>query len=170
MRRQATVGIVLIVIGIVGLLLVGASGFGASGWRERDDTWWRGHHGPMMRGFGRYPIYGPWSGPGWGPGAGGQVLPPVAGARTVDIVATDFSFKPAEVSVKVGEVVNLRLANQGVTVHDLVVPGQGIWLVVPAGRSATTGFRTDRAGEYEFFCSVPGHREAGMIGRITVAR
>ena len=163
MKRQTTVGIVLIVIGIVGLLFVGASG-----WGGRDGDWWRWHGGPMMRGFGRYPMHGPWWGPGRGPGAGGQVLPPVAGARTIDVVATDFSFKPSEISVKVGEVANLRLVNQGVTVHDLVVPAQGIWLVVPAGQSVTTGFRTDRAGQYEFFCSVPGHIEAGMTGKIVV--
>jgi nitrite reductase (NO-forming) len=92
----------------------------------------------------------------------------VAGARTVDIAAADFSFQPAEITVRAGEVVNLRLQNKGVTVHDLVIPSHGVWLVAPPGASVAAGFRADRPGEYEFYCSVPGHREAGMTGKIIV--
>ena len=159
MDNRLRLGVILIAIGLAGLLFLGGISGGAPG-----GPGWRRHHGPMMRGFGGPHMYRPWGRPGAGP----QQLPPVAGARTIDIVATDFSSKPAEVSVKVGEVVNLRLINQGVTVHDIVVPAQGIWIVTPAGQSVASGIRFDRPGEYEFFCSVPGHREAGMIGRIVV--
>ena len=24
------------------------------------------------------------------------------------------------------------------------------------------------AGEYEFYCNIPGHKEAGMVGKLTV--
>jgi uncharacterized cupredoxin-like copper-binding protein len=118
----------------------------------------------MMHGFGGGHMYGPWA----QPGARGRGLPPVAGARTIEVQAADFTFSPAEITVKAGEVVNLTLVNRGVTVHDLVVPAYRIWLVAPAGQSATTGFRALRPGEHEFYCSVPGHREAGMVGRIVV--
>jgi len=158
-------GIVLIAAGVGGLLVSGVAG-----WTQTDEGspggqgWWGWPHGPMMRGFGRHHMFGPWS----APGPGGQTLPPVAGARTVDIVATDFAFNPAEVRVKAGEVVNLRVVNQGVTVHDLVIPFEGIWLIAPPGQTVISGFRSDVPGEYAFFCSVPGHREAGMVGRIVV--
>ncbi|MDR7486077.1 MAG: cupredoxin domain-containing protein [Armatimonadota bacterium] len=158
-------GLVLMAIGVGGLVVSGITG-----WTQTDEGWpggwgwWGWPHGPMMPGFGRHHMFGPWSAPGPGRGA----LPPVAGARTVDVVATDFAFNPAEVRIRAGEVVNLRLVNQGVTAHDLVVPSQGIWLVAPTGRTAVSGFRSDVPGEYEFFCSVPGHREAGMVGRIVV--
>ena len=29
-------------------------------------------------------------------------------------------------------------------------------------------FEATEAGEYEFYCSVPGHREAGMVGKIVI--
>ncbi|MGQ0550058.1 MAG: cupredoxin domain-containing protein [Armatimonadota bacterium] len=143
MQNRLRLGVLLIAIGILGLLILSGLSWG---WGGTD--WWRWHHGPLMR---------------------GEVLPPIAGARTIDIVAGDFSFKPAEITIKAGEVVNLKLVNQGVTVHDLVVPAQGIWMVVPPEQSTTSGFRSDLQGEYQFFCSVPGHREAGMVGRIVVS-
>jgi plastocyanin len=163
MQRRTAGGIALIVIGIFGLVVLSALSGGGSpgGWG------WRG--GPMPAGYGGHHMGGPWGmrGPRGGSGTGSQI-PPVAGARTVDIVATDFSFKPAEVSIRAGETVNVRLVNQGVTVHDLVVPSQGIWLIAPAGQSVTSGLKFDQTGTCEFLCSVPGHREAGMIGRIIV--
>ncbi len=155
MRNPFRAGIVLIVIGLVGLLVLGALG-----WDGPRGPW---PHGPMMRGFGRHPMFGYPR-----PGARELTRPPVAGARIVEIVATDFSFRPAEVTVKAGEVVNLQLVNQGVAAHDLVLPALGIWLLAAPGQSVTSGATYDRPGEYEFYCSLPGHRDVGMIGRIIV--
>jgi plastocyanin len=156
-------GAVLIAVGLAGLLLVGRLG-----WVDGGAQFWGGHWppggGPWMHGFGGRHMFGPWGRPGVRSG----ILPPVAGARTIEIEATDFAFRPAEIGMRAGEVVNLTVVNRGTTVHDLVVPAAGVWLVVPVGRSVTTGFRADRPGEYEFYCSVPGHREAGMTGKIVV--
>jgi uncharacterized cupredoxin-like copper-binding protein len=118
----------------------------------------------MMRGFGGHHMRDRWT----GPGVRGSALPPVAGARTIEIVATDFVFKPSEITVKAGEVVNLSLVNQGTTVHDLLIPGHGLHLMAPPGQTAVSGFKPVRPGEYVFLCGIPGHREAGMFGRIVV--
>jgi plastocyanin len=170
MQRQLAWGVALVAIGIAGLIALSAL-TGGDPWDQPDTggppgRW--GQRGPMMPGFGG-PHMGPWGmwGPRDRPGAGSQ-LPPVAGARTLDVVATDFSFQPAEVSLRAGEAVNIRLVNQGVAVHDLLVPALGVWLIAAPGQSATSGLKFDWAGSYEFFCSVPGHREAGMVGRIVV--
>lgn len=156
MRDPLRLGMVLIAIGLVGLVVLGAS--------DWDDPRGPRPHGPMMRGFGRHPMFGDPR-----PGARELIPPPVAGARMVEVAATDFSFGPAEIAVKAGEVVNLRLVNQGVAAHDLVIPALGIWLLAAPGQSMITGVTFDRPGEYEFYCSVPGHRDVGMIGRIVVA-
>ncbi|MDQ7858793.1 MAG: cupredoxin domain-containing protein [Armatimonadota bacterium] len=167
MSRQTTWGIALIVAGMVGLAVLSAL-VGGDAWAPfasdgGPDAWeWRG---PMGPGFGG-PHMGPWM---WRRGGlGGGQIPPVAGARTVEIVATDFAFQPAEVTVRAGEAVNIRLVNRGVTAHDLLVPALEVWIVAPPGRSATSGLRLDQPGTYAFFCSVPGHREAGMVGRLVV--
>ncbi len=54
--------------------------------------------------------------------------------------------------------------------HDIAVEGNG---VNDKGEVVTNGgvseFTADlEPGEYTFFCSVPGHREGGMEGKLTV--
>ena len=36
------------------------------------------------------------------------------------------------------------------------------------GASSVTVFRADQAGEFAYFCSLPGHRQAGMEGKLVV--
>ena len=40
--------------------------------------------------------------------------------------------------------------------------------IMPAGESETVEFVADKVGEFEYYCSVPGHREAGMVGTFIV--
>ena len=39
---------------------------------------------------------------------------------------------------------------------------------IPPGGSATVEFVAEKAGEYTFYCPVPGHREKGMEGKLIV--
>ena len=39
---------------------------------------------------------------------------------------------------------------------------------VPAGKSAEMIWTFNRAGDFDFACLVPGHYEAGMVGKIIV--
>ncbi|MCH7860368.1 MAG: multicopper oxidase domain-containing protein, partial [Proteobacteria bacterium] len=36
------------------------------------------------------------------------------------------------------------------------------------GTTASVIFTATEPGEYEFFCTIPGHKEAGMVGRLIV--
>ncbi|MCZ7567724.1 MAG: cupredoxin domain-containing protein [Ardenticatenaceae bacterium] len=36
------------------------------------------------------------------------------------------------------------------------------------GKSASEVFRVDKPGTYEFACEIPGHKEAGMVGKLVV--
>jgi len=58
------------------------------------------------------------------------------------------------------------MPNESGVPHNIVIDGKGEGKVVPKGSS---DFSADFAkGDFEFYCSVPGHREAGMEGKLTV--
>jgi hypothetical protein len=40
---------------------------------------------------------------------------------------------------------------------------------MPAGKPALGLFTPNKPGSYTFYCDVPGHREAGMVGTLIVA-
>ncbi len=62
--------------------------------------------------------------------------------------------------------VNLILLNEGTLPHDITIPALGLSLPAAPGSSASAALSATRPGTYEFFCSVAGHREAGMTGAL----
>jgi len=73
-------------------------------------------------------------------------------------------------NVHEGEIVQINLINGEGAEHDIVVDQYGVRSdrVVGKGASSIMSFTADRTGEFVYFCSVPGHRESGMQGRIQV--
>jgi mono/diheme cytochrome c family protein len=63
--------------------------------------------------------------------------------------------------------VTIEMPNKSGTQHDIVIDGLGKGPVVAKG---TSSFKADlEAGKkYTYYCSVPGHRQAGMQGTLTV--
>jgi len=74
-------------------------------------------------------------------------------------------------TVHEAETVQINLINGEGAQHDVVVDQYAARtnLVFGIGASSTLSFTADKAGEFVYFCSVPGHREAGMEGRIQVS-
>ncbi len=70
-----------------------------------------------------------------------------------------------------GQVVQITLINGEGAEHDIVLPDQNVASQHVAGKGAgtTVAFRATAAGEFVYFCSLPGHRQAGMEGRVVVA-
>jgi mono/diheme cytochrome c family protein len=63
--------------------------------------------------------------------------------------------------------ITVKMANKSGTPHDIVIDGKGKGEVVKDG--GVSQFEADfAAGSYTFYCSVPGHRQAGMQGKLTV--
>jgi mono/diheme cytochrome c family protein len=61
----------------------------------------------------------------------------------------------------------VRSKNESSTPHNIVIDGKGKGAVVQDG--GVSQFKADFAnGAYTYYCSVPGHRAAGMLGRLTV--
>jgi nitrite reductase (NO-forming) len=69
-----------------------------------------------------------------------------------------------------GQVVQLTLINGEGAEHDIVFPDQDARSprVTGRGSSTTIAFRATRAGDFIYFCSVPGHQLAGMQGQFVV--
>ncbi|MEP6841403.1 MAG: copper-containing nitrite reductase, partial [Bradyrhizobium sp.] len=69
-----------------------------------------------------------------------------------------------------GQVVQLTLINGEGTEHDIVFPDQDAKSprVNGKGASTTIVFRAAKSGDFNYFCSVPGHRLAGMEGQFLV--
>lgn len=89
--------------------------------------------------------------------------------KEITITGSEFSFSPAKISVKTGEKIAVRFQNAGKTIHNLEFGFRGITTrTIDSGQSDMIEFTAPIAGVYAFFCSVPGHRERGMEGRLMV--
>ena len=69
-----------------------------------------------------------------------------------------------------GQVVQITLLNGEGAEHDIVFPDQDARSprITGRGTSTTIAFRATRAGDFVYFCDVPGHRLAGMEGKFLV--
>ena len=103
----------------------------------------------------------------------------------IDITMTDFQFQPKAFTVPAGQEITLNAKNDGGVVHSFVIMNKGqragteftdedqpnvYWQVeIQLGGSTDTTFiAPPDPGEYELVCHVPGHLQAGMIGKLTV--
>lgn len=82
-------------------------------------------------------------------------------------VAIDIAYESAPESVPAGEI-PITLVNNGSAVHDVTFDGTDETVVTANGGQTAEGTTTLEAGEFTYYCSVPGHREAGMEGTLTV--
>ncbi len=155
----------MVVAGAV-LILVAILAMGTGGWGMPGP--WAGPDGPS--GPGGWHRWMPHMGRGWNRSGGtGTAQPPVAGAPSVAVNLVDFGIRPVEIRVKAGQPLNLDLVNRGAILHDLTIPALSFQAVVQPGQRTTAALTARTPGTYEFYCSVPGHREAGMTGRLVVA-
>ncbi|CAN5122816.1 hypothetical protein BH20ACT8_BH20ACT8_17260 [soil metagenome] len=98
---------------------------------------------------------------------GDEAPAPIDGATELTVAASSFRFDPAALSVDAGQPVNIALTSSDV-LHDLNVEGDGFHLLAAAGETATGGLTIDEPGTYTVYCSVAGHREAGMEATLVV--
>lgn len=90
------------------------------------------------------------------------------GAASATFAAADIEFTEAPDQVPAGEV-TVELVNDGRLEHNVTIEELGDEVVVEAaGGQSATGSVTLDPGTYTYYCSVPGHREAGMEGTLTV--
>jgi len=69
-----------------------------------------------------------------------------------------------------GQVVEIKLVNGDGALHDVAIPNLGVGTdqIAGQGTETTVTFMPDQRGIYAYYCTVPGHRQAGMEGRLIV--
>jgi uncharacterized cupredoxin-like copper-binding protein len=119
----------------------------------------------------------------------GQSNPPAE--TQVSLEVSDFKFTPNTLEVTAGQPVKLTVRNTSVLDHDLSIleiPLQGaveetggmehhmegisaepeLHIAVGGGQTGTLEFIPTKPGTYEFWCTVAGHKDAGMTGTLVV--
>jgi uncharacterized cupredoxin-like copper-binding protein len=111
--------------------------------------------------------------------------------RTIEVgMGDDMRFNPASIEVKKGETIKFVVKNNGALTHEMVLgtmkelkehaalmrkhpemehddPNA---VSVGPGKTGTLVWQFTKTGKFDFACLVPGHFEAGMVGKITVGR
>ena len=114
---------------------------------------------------------------------------PKKATRTVRVDMSDkMRFTPDSLAIRQGETVKFIVRNRGKTMHEMVIgsmkelkehaelmkkhPGmeheEPYMAHVAPGKTETIVWQFTKAGEFNFGCLIPGHFEAGMVGRISV--
>lgn len=115
--------------------------------------------------------------------------------QEVTLTAEDIKYDKTQLEVVAGRPVRLTLQNEGALEHDFSVmdihlSGEAhaseeeseehmmdmehldeepeLHAAAMPGMDNTLEFTPEEAGEYEYFCTVPGHKEAGMHGTLIV--
>jgi Cu+-exporting ATPase len=92
-----------------------------------------------------------------------------AGAITIDVSARNLQFAPAAIEIPAGRFVVLRFTNSDPVFHDWTVEGlANIDANARPGQTQRIRFRIDQPGDWTVVCTVAGHAEAGMTGRLSV--
>jgi uncharacterized cupredoxin-like copper-binding protein len=109
--------------------------------------------------------------------------------RTINVDMSDaMRFAPAELKVKRGETIRFVVKNSGKTMHEMVLgtmqelkehaelmkkhPGmehdEPYMAHVAPGKTERVIWQFTKPGEFYYGCLIPGHFEAGMIGKLIV--
>lgn len=102
------------------------------------------------------------------PPAQGPAPNETATITVVTIQATEFGFSPVALTIPSSGATRIVIEDVGHIVHNLTVDALDIQVVVPPGGSGEVMIVDPSPGTYPFYCSISGHKEAGMVGTITV--
>jgi len=87
--------------------------------------------------------------------------------QAVEVEAYDIYFEPKELSIPANTDVTVQVPNEGAALHNFSIDELGIDVDIAPGATEEVVINAP-AGEYQFYCNVPGHKQAGMVGTLTV--
>ena len=107
---------------------------------------------------------------GWSAGCSSGGGPPAVEGPTaakLELSAAEMHYTPSRIAVAAGAV-PVVLHNEGLVIHDLRVDKKPQLIIEAlAGKTSTTTWQLAK-GRYRIYCSLPGHRAAGMEGVLEV--
>jgi uncharacterized cupredoxin-like copper-binding protein len=116
---------------------------------------------------------------------------PAKVSRTITVDMSDaMRFSPSEIQVKQGETIRIVAKNAGKVLHEMVLGNlaelkahgelmkkfpnmehdEPYMAHVGPGKSREIVWTFTKPGEFNFGCLVPGHFDAGMVGRVVVSK
>jgi len=120
----------------------------------------------------------------------GRTGDPRKASRTVRVDMSDqMRFTPSAIEVKQGETVRFVVKNSGATMHEMVLGtlkelkehaelmkkhagmehDEPYMVHVRPGKTQQIVWQFTKPGEFHYGCLIPGHFDAGMVGRVKVA-
>lgn len=103
------------------------------------------------------------------PREAGAAVSPELLASLPGIDTPSMRFDQTELKAQVGQTVALRFANTSPAQHSFDVDELNVHVPAAAGKQSLIVFKPTKPGTYTFYCAIPGHREAGMVGKLVVA-
>jgi plastocyanin len=94
-----------------------------------------------------------------------------------EIIVDSYSFKPDQITVKVGEPVEIVLRSvTSIIPHNFSIDdpaaGLDVNVDVPSGKDVSVTFTPNKPGKFQFYCNKKGifgsHMKKGMVGTIEV--
>jgi plastocyanin len=98
-----------------------------------------------------------------------SVAPEASNVKEFVVEGNNFAFSVKEMTVKKGDRVRVVFNNKDGR-HDWRLDefAGAATKVIMGGQSETIEFTADKAGSFEYYCSVGSHRQMGMKGTLTV--
>ena len=88
--------------------------------------------------------------------------------REINMVGENFRFSPDMIRVSEGDRVVINFSNPDSVPHLIDLPAFNTHIALSPGGAYPLEFTADKAGTFEYVCSVPGHQEAGMVGTLII--
>lgn len=116
------------------------------------------------------PVSSPTPAPGVAPGTVEEkVVSDGTEVKEFTVSGTEYSLSPSSIEVSAGDQVKITFRNTGSIIHNFQISGLGVGTrTINPGQTDTIEFTAPSSGTYSFFCSVSGHRAAGMEGSLRV--
>ncbi len=88
--------------------------------------------------------------------------------KVLTVTGSNFAFAPTQLTVKKGETVTINFENTG-GLHDWKIDEfNAATKKINGGQTDSVTFVADKAGSFEYYCSVGTHRQMGMRGTLIV--